>query len=118
MAKEKQFYYWIPILLYGGVIFFFSSLPADSVPVLFAGSDKLFHFLEYFCFGLLLSFALQRTSNKYFNSLLVVFFMVLFFSLSDEIHQLFVPGRQFSYADIFFDILGGLTGGCLYRWRK
>lgn len=118
MARVKRFYYWIPVFLYSATIFFFSALPGESVPVLFNGSDKLFHFLEYFGFGLLLSFALQRSFNKYFNSLLAVFFVILFFSLSDEVHQLFVPGRQFSYADIFFDVLGGLTGGCLYRWRK
>lgn len=118
MTGYARLCYWIPVIVYLGIIFSFSALPSESVPVLFAGSDKMFHLLEYLIFGFLLSLAIQRTFSKRFNPLLVVFFMLIFCSLSDEIHQLFVPGRHFSYADIFFDILGGLLGGYFYRWQK
>lgn len=31
-------------------------------------------------------------------------------ALSDEIHQLFVPGRSFGWDDILYDSIGFLTG--------
>lgn len=38
--------------------------------------------------------------------------LVALYGLSDEIHQLFVVGRNFEVLDLFVDILGG-SSGCL-----
>ena len=48
----------------------------------------------------------------------VVIAAVIFASLygaSDEIHQIFVPGRTPSFLDLFFDFMGALAVGLLKR---
>jgi len=40
------------------------------------------------------------------------------YALSDEIHQLFVPGRAFQVFDLFIDFLGSLFGVFLYSRLK
>jgi VanZ family protein len=52
-----------------------------------------------------------------FNSLTVLL-MTMAFALSDEIHQLFVPGRAFQVIDLIIDFLGLLFGVYLYQRLK
>ncbi len=81
--------------------------------------DKLFHFFEYFLFGilLLLSFekgfteekARKQSARKRRDIMDCIFFSTIaggVWALTDEIHQYFVPGRTFSLADWVFDFLG------------
>lgn len=42
--------------------------------------------------------------------LLTVFMFCLFYACSDEIHQIFVPGRAFQFSDIIVDAIGSATG--------
>ena len=55
------------------------------------------------------SFAGSESKNN-----IIVFFLILaglvFFAVSDEIHQSFVPGRTASFMDIGLDLLGILFG--------
>jgi VanZ family protein len=60
-----------------------------------------------------------------FNSLtaqqlnsLTLLLMTMAFALSDEIHQLFVPGRAFQVIDLIIDFLGILFGVYLYQRLK
>jgi VanZ family protein len=60
-----------------------------------------------------------------FNSLtaqqlnsLTLLLMTMAFALSDEIHQLFVPGRAFQVIDLIIDFLGILFGVFLYTKLK
>ena len=60
-----------------------------------------------------------------FNSLtaqqlnsLTLLLMTMAFALSDEIHQLFVPGRAFQVIDLIIDFLGILFGVYLYKRLK
>jgi VanZ family protein len=60
-----------------------------------------------------------------FNSLtaqqlnsLTLLLMTMAFALSDEIHQLFVPGRAFQVIDLIIDFLGLLFGVYLYQRLK
>ncbi len=53
--------YWLPVILYVGLIFGASSVPGRDIPTLFPGSDKLEHLTEYGLFGLLLGRAFRFT---------------------------------------------------------
>lgn len=77
---------------------------------------KLAHFSEYFVL-----FILAATCFKdFFKSYLTKAWLFVFlFSLSDEFHQLFVPGRSGELKDIFIDVLGGsLACLLIYYARK
>ena len=37
------------------------------------------------------------------------------YAISDEVHQLFVPGRSGQFKDVFLDSGGAIVGAALYR---
>jgi VanZ family protein len=108
----------VPVLLYCALIFALSSV--SVVPALPGGmSDKTAHAILYSGFGLLVARAVAGGLDRPVN--LRVFVEVLacaaLYGLSDEFHQLFVPGREFDLKDVAADVAGGGIGsGLLWLW--
>jgi VanZ family protein len=98
-------YYWLPLVLYAGLIFVISSfsLPPAKLEVPFL--DKFIHLVEYAILGGLFWRALRTLRTLKPSFLFTIIFSVLY-ALSDEIHQSFVPGRQFDLWDWAADSLG------------
>lgn len=71
---------------------------------------KTAHFSEYFVLGAL-TFVAAVTFYKYKFLIrsLVAFVFCILYSISDEVHQYFVPGRACRMFDIFVDSCGSLT---------
>ena len=92
------------------LIFFFSAQPKGS-PLLesFPTPPGLGHFIGYAILGLLLyrgfngglKLSLGWNKKAAFRTLLVG----VAYSISDEVHQLFVPGRHFALVDLAIDTL-------------
>lgn len=71
---------------------------------------KLAHFMEYACMAVLV-FAIWRPWKERNKRLyLLVILWVAVSAAGDEFHQLFVPGRYGSVADVFLDTCGGCFG--------
>ncbi len=71
---------------------------------------KLAHFSEYACMGILL-YILWRQWIKRGRKLYRLIGLWVFCSAGlDELHQLFVPGRYGSFADVLLDTCGGAFG--------
>lgn len=70
---------------------------------------KLAHFSLYFIMGLL-SFLTVITYKKikFFLRPIISFAICVAYSVSDEIHQLFIPGRSGELRDVFIDSSGAL----------
>jgi VanZ family protein len=100
-----MFRLWGPVLLQVALIFYFSAQPKGS-PVLedFPVPGGVGHFVGYFILGLLLyrafNGALTGWSLKAGD---YTFLSGLVYASSDELHQLFVPGRQCSFVDVVID---------------
>lgn len=112
--------FWFPVYACMGLIFYFSSLPAKDIPSLFAYQDIVFHLVIY---GLLAYFFTRALKNTYGGLTLskTLYFTVIFgviYGLTDEFHQLFVPGRYMSVFDLLIDGVGSFTGGLIYPVRK
>lgn len=101
------------LVLYAGFIFWLSSRPIPEGLPLFPQGDKLWHFLEYFLFGLLAWRAFLPQSKA---SWAWAIFLSLGYAGSDELHQLFVPARTASFLDWAVDSLG-IAGGLLLGSR-
>jgi VanZ family protein len=104
-ALQRTVYY-APLLLYMGLIFHLSSLPSEKIPPIGLWNlDKFFHMVEYGVLGALLwrSFALTLSFR---TSVIWTLIVGILYGLSDEIHQLYVPGRMFDYLDFTADALG------------
>ena len=76
------------------------------------------HFVEYAILAFLLMRALTMTFPPTTNISLLTIVLAMVFALSDEIHQIFVPGRAFQVVDLVIDLLGVLFGVFLYTRLK
>jgi VanZ family protein len=77
---------------------------------------KISHFLEYLILFTLLFNAIYDKINlkkAIFISLLTVFL----YACSDEVHQLFVPGRAGRFTDVMIDTSGGAMGALIQYIR-
>jgi VanZ family protein len=101
------------ITLFGAVlIFYFSSLTFGDSGYSIGLLSVVYHFLAFFCFSFFLFITLVIGKNKKF--FVAGILIAVFYAISDEIHQFFVPGRCCSFFDIFIDSLGILCAFCLY----
>lgn len=109
---------WLPLLLAMGVIFFASHQPATDLPnfgLWDVAFKKTGHFLGYAGLALLALRAVLDWQRPYLSA----FFIVLLFSISDEFHQTFIPGRHGTPVDVAIDMCGALTSlWLLYRQRQ
>ena len=90
---------------------------------------KCAHLTEYAVLGALLAAtaasytALQgflqghgsASASRTMKPLVLPFIIGVLYAVSDEIHQLFVPGRAGQLRDVLIDSAGILIGMCLYR---
>jgi len=102
--------FWIPAAAWMGVIFYFSTLPESATPGRGILPDKVCHAGEYFILAFLFLFALQKTTQvRFFTSFWITSAWVAVYGLSDEIHQLYVPTRQFDVGDLVADVCGAVV---------
>jgi len=96
----------MPAILFALAIFIMSSIPGEKLPPLpFISFDKIVHSLEFGLFGMLLYRAFffpVPIWKPYLLTLIVSFF----YAASDELHQLFVPGRSCDPFDLMMDMVG------------
>ena len=72
---------------------------------------KLAHFTEYLILGLFVYNMIKNCNQKTYIAILIC----ILYALSDEIHQIFVPGREFKLLDITIDSIGSITGIFIFR---
>lgn len=103
---------WVPVLVWAAAIFAVSSTPGSALPPLPGlQTDKVIHAAVYAVLGVLNARALGRTSTLSRRTLVAsATGLALFYGVTDEIHQLFVPGRMADVADVAADAVGSLTG--------
>jgi len=103
----KFFGLWAPVAGFMGLLFLSSSrstyIGAGRV------SDKLLHTLAYLVLGVLL----QRAAHGGFRGLragpaIAAVLVTAAYGLTDELHQIYVPGRIASVTDWLADVVGAL----------
>jgi len=101
-----------PLIAWAVLIFWLSSLshvPRIDTPIL--ASDKIAHALVYFVLCWFSSRAVYRQrviAVLAGHSLLAGFVFTCVYGYFDEVHQLFVPGRNYDYFDMLADASGAL----------
>lgn len=116
---------YVVTILYAALIFYLSSVDSPKGTGDWGGilgdlfQDKISHIIEYFILGVLLYLCFHLTPLAYdlFPTKLdthhkkrsaATLLLGTFYGVTDEIHQLFVPGRSSSVFDIMADALGVL----------
>lgn len=112
---------WLPALLWAVAIYAFSAQPSpyDALPTSWPDSwyellGSALHFMEYTVLVFLLARALVWRARPAEPALLAAILLGALYALSDEIHQVFVPGRDFQTLDLVLDWTGALFGVWLY----
>ena len=75
---------------------------------------KCAHATEYMILGFLITGAVYTNKSHIKLQILVCFFGVMLYAISDEIHQLFVEGRAGRVTDVLIDSGGGMVGCILF----
>ena len=112
----KKFKYWSPPLLYMALIFAISSMEQPPFPMPkfeWLTIDKLYHFIEFGILGVLLAIAFVNVSPRWLPIgwiWVAAALISILYGASDEIHQIFVPGRCATVADWVADVFGAIVG--------
>ena len=77
---------------------------------------KIAHFAEYAVMGILIYGILRPWMERGRRLYLIIGVWLFLSAASDEIHQLFVPGRYGSFWDVLLDLSGGLFGMFCLVW--
>lgn len=127
--------YYLPPLIWVGVIFFISSIPdlKSELPSFFDQLlRKLAHMIEFGILAILLlclflfkkgkavNLRIQSAEERQFlkEIFLTTFILTVLYAFSDEFHQSFVVGRNGSLWDVLIDTLGIAIGIYLFvRWK-
>ena len=96
------------LAIYCAFIYWLSSKHSIPTPKLFPHQDKVFHLGAYFIMGALAwrFFRNYWSKNTIIMSCSVLF--CLFYGMTDEWHQSFVPGRDADWKDLVADTMGAI----------
>ncbi|MEM2918709.1 MAG: VanZ family protein [Candidatus Altiarchaeota archaeon] len=109
--EKRPKFLWLIILLYMALIFYLSSVPYPPQPI--TGLKKeapiIEHIIEFIILGILLVPGFRAIGYHNQSFVFAILFGV-FYGISDEIHQYFVPGRYAELSDILANSIGVLLG--------
>ena len=119
---KKFVKWWLPLLVWMGVIFAGSSigsLPRVGGKATDGVAHRVAHMLEFAVLGALVLRATSSGQRITKRELIITVIVVALYGASDEFHQRFTPGRSSEGLSVLFDVAGGLAGAWVYRgWRQ
>ncbi len=74
---------------------------------------KTAHFMSYLLLGALLFWAIKPHAKSLKTTAALSVAVAFLFAVSDEIHQMLIPGRSAEVRDVLLDTLGAATGVAL-----
>ncbi len=87
----------------------FENLGTEKISVIVRKSA---HFFVYFVMAMMLYPFIRfiKKDTKNLKSVLYTLLAIFLYACSDEIHQIFVDGREAHFTDVLIDSSGGITG--------
>ena len=83
----------------------FNSPELKNIYSFFDDKDKIMHFIQYFILVVLGLYTFKI--NVKFKNFIIILILLMFSSGIAEFIQLYLPTRDSSYTDWYYDILGG-----------
>ncbi len=103
---------WAAVGGYMATIFVLSA-QSNPLPALTSSvNDKILHAVEYGGLGLLLAAALRGSGVPIGRASVLAILCASVYGATDELHQLFVPGRDSDVFDWLADTLGAMVAIC------
>jgi hypothetical protein len=116
---KKFVRWWLPVLVWMGVIFVGSSigsLPRIGGKASDGVAHRVAHVIEFAVLGALTLRALSKDKPITKREIVITLIIVALYGASDEFHQRFTPGRSSEGLSVLFDAAGGLIGAWVWRW--
>jgi VanZ family protein len=120
----QMLWYWLPVALYAGAIFYLSSQPhpEKQLPsfLLEDVNDKVLHAVEYGILALVCYRAFRWGAGPLVarQALVLAIVTASVFGITDEVHQFFVPFRESSWQDWLADTIGAAIGALSWRFIR
>lgn len=103
--------WWSAVVIWATVIFAGSSISGTGVP---SGIAPYAHFIEYAILGALLYLALRASTQISLPvAIVVAALLASLYGITDEVHQMLVPGRTPDVLDWVTDTAGALVGAAV-----
>ncbi len=135
---------WLMVILWMWLIFFQSHKPATESNSLSRGVTEVIvetvekidpdididirsfnhilrknaHFFSYLILAILVANALKSSGLNGYRLMALAILICVIYAISDEFHQLFVPGRGGQIKDVIIDSVGALVGILIYNFRR
>ncbi|MFA6602994.1 MAG: VanZ family protein [Candidatus Shapirobacteria bacterium] len=106
----SRLFFWLLTILWMAFIFFLSARSTVGIGQTEVSRFlilKFFHLVEYFMLYILIRLA--SGSSK------TALILTYLYAVSDELHQIFVPGREGKWLDTLIDFVGTLIGLTFHR---
>ncbi len=141
MKKYKIIFSWLLVILWIIMIFYLSHQPVEKSNSLSKNITKVIietiekiapdkefnlsrinhivrknaHFFAYLLLGVLLLQGLKIIGIEGKKAVLLGIILSIIFAVSDEVHQLYVPGRGGQIKDVIIDSAGAIVGIIMYK---
>ncbi|MCL1891500.1 MAG: VanZ family protein [Coriobacteriia bacterium] len=108
---------WALVVFWAALIFVLSSIPGSEYPPHHESLNVVAHFCLYLVLGVLLTVAVSQSRLPLWQVAIVAFILGSLYGASDEVHQLFVDGRNADPMDWIIDTIAtavGVVGALFY----
>ncbi len=131
---------WIAVIAWMGLIFYLSHQPATVSNEISTGVTEIVvkivgkvipygnfdigsfnhiirknaHFFAYLVLGILVINALRKSGVHGYRSIVIALVICVLYAVTDEVHQLFIPGRSGELRDVLIDSAGASVGIGVY----
>ncbi len=114
MTRLPKTVFWLPALLWGGLIFFLSMIPRIG-PSSETAEHKIGHIAVFAILAGTVMWALDRGhALRLSKSLVLATLITAAYGASDEWHQKYVPGRSCEFSDVVLDTVAGAIAVLAY----
>lgn len=136
MHMKRKVLPWLLVILWMALIFYLSHQPANTSNGLSKGATEIIvetvekiapsvdiniknfnhnlrknaHFFAYLVLGILVVNGLRSIGIVGYKAMSLALFICILYAISDEVHQLFVPGRGGQIKDVIIDSAGAVVG--------
>ena len=110
--------YWLPPILWGLIIFSFSSARVGSSNEIYWKDfviKKTAHVVEYAILAVLLYRAMIGSDVEKKKAIILAILIASLYGFTDEFHQSFTPGREPRIRDVIIDTIGGTIGVLTFK---
>lgn len=114
--EERKYLSWIITILIAAEIFYFSSISSvpGGTPAEGFNLAIVYHSIVFFLLSFFLLISIKGKNKMKTKYIIWTIAISLIYAISDEVHQLFVPGRVAGIKDILIDSAGILIATIIY----